>query len=178
MDAVREQGLDAVIVYPSGIMGPHDWAVGETTATLLQIIAGKMPVGISGSFNLVDVRDLAHGTIQAAEKGRRGEGYILSNEEISFEEFSRIISMESGCRPVEQFLPIPMAYALAKEMEEKAEKAGRKPVMTEFSVYNLARNNEFDCSKARRELGYVTRPYRETLKDQIRWLKAVGKIAA
>jgi len=49
--------------------------------------------------------------------------------------------------------------------------------MTTFSVYNLARNNRFDSSKASRELGYTTRSYRETIRDEIRWLKAVGKIA-
>ena len=46
-----------------------------------------------------------------------------------------------------------------------------------FSVYNLARNNRFDSSKASKELGYTTRSYRETIRDEIRWLKAVGKIA-
>ena len=49
--------------------------------------------------------------------------------------------------------------------------------MTTFSVYNLARNNEFDSTKAKRELGYRTRSYRETIHDEIKWLKASGKIA-
>lgn len=49
--------------------------------------------------------------------------------------------------------------------------------MTTFSVYNLARNNRFDSSKAKRELGYTTRSYRETIRDEIRWLKETGKIA-
>ena len=50
--------------------------------------------------------------------------------------------------------------------------------MTRFSVYNLARNNHFDSSKAERELGYHTRSYRETIHDEIVWLKETGKIAA
>ena len=49
--------------------------------------------------------------------------------------------------------------------------------MTTFAVYNLARNNNFDSSKARKELGYTTRSYRETMHDEIEWLKASGKIA-
>ena len=48
--------------------------------------------------------------------------------------------------------------------------------MTTFSVYNLARNNDFDSGKAREELGYTTRSYEETIKDQIAWLKKEGKI--
>lgn len=49
--------------------------------------------------------------------------------------------------------------------------------MTTFSVYNLARNNDFDSSKARDELGYTTRSYQETIRDEIAWLRKTGKIA-
>lgn len=48
--------------------------------------------------------------------------------------------------------------------------------MTTFSVYNLARNNEFDSSKAKEELGYTTRSYEGTIKDEIAWLKQQGKM--
>ena len=71
-----------------------------------------------------------------------------------------------------------MAYVLARYMEKKARKTGEKPLMTNFAVYNLARNNQFDYSKAERELGYHTRPYEETLKDEAQWLvkKAILRI--
>lgn len=59
-------------------------------------------------------------------------------------------------------------------MEKKSKKTGEKPLMTNFAVYNLARNNEFDYSKAERELGYHTRPYAETLKDEASWLIKEG----
>ena len=84
---------------------------------------------------------------------------------------------ESGCRQMKLFLPISAASFLAKILEKKAKKTGAKPLMTTFSVYNLARNNRFDSSKASRDLGYTTRPYRETIRDEIRWLKDTGKIA-
>ena len=48
--------------------------------------------------------------------------------------------------------------------------------MTTFSVYNLARNNEFDSSKAIKELGYKPRSYRETIHDELKWLKKTAKI--
>lgn len=49
--------------------------------------------------------------------------------------------------------------------------------MTNFSVYNLDRNNTFDYSKAERELGYHTRPYADTLRDMALWLVAEGKVS-
>lgn len=176
LDAAKN-GLNACVVHPSGILGPEDFAIGETTSTLIKIIKGEMPAGIAGSFNLCDVRDLAMGTIAAADKGRTGECYILGNDEVSFKEFAKLIAEESGSKGVKFFLPLGMANFLAKQMEKKAAKTGQKPVMTTFSVYNLARNNNFDSSKAKRELGYTTRSYRETIHDEIKWLKETGKIA-
>lgn len=177
LDAVREKGLNACIVQPSGIMGPEDFAVGETTGTLIKIINGEMPAGIDGSFNLCDVRDLAAGTIAAIDKGRKGQCYILGNEPVSFKDFTKMVCDESGCEPVKMFLPIWAANLMGKIMENKAKRTGTKPLMTTFSVYNLARNNTFDSSKAKEELGYTTRSYRETIHDEVQWLKKSGKIA-
>lgn len=177
LDAVHEQGLNACIVHPSGIMGPEDYAIGETTGTLIKIIKGQMPAGIDGSFNLCDVRDLAAGTIAAADKGKAGECYILANEPVSFRDFSRMVSDEAGCKKVGMFLPIWAANMMGGMMEKQAKKKDTKPMMTRFSVYNLARNNKFDSTKAIQELGYSTRSYRDTIHDEIQWLKGTGKIA-
>ncbi len=176
LKAVDERGLHACVVHPSGILGPEDFSISETTGTLIKIIKGEMPAGIDGSFNLSDVRDLANGTILASEKGRDGECYILANAEITFKEFCKIICAESGCKPIKFFLPLGLANFVAKLAENNAKKTGKKALMTTFSVYNLARNNTFDYSKAKEELGYTTRPCAETVKDEVAWLKKEGKI--
>lgn len=177
LDAVHEKGLNACVVHPSGILGPEDYAVGETTGTVIQIINGEMPAGIAGSFNLCDVRDLAHGTILAADKGKKGNCYILGNKEVSFKDFAKILTAESGCKPIKFFLPCTAANLMAGIMEKQAKKTGKRPLMTTFSVYNLARNNTFDYTKAEEELGYTTRSYEETIHDEVHWLKETGKIA-
>ena len=177
LDAANIEGLNACVVHPSGILGPEDFAVGETTKTLIDIVKGAMPMGIDGTFNLCDVRDLAAGTIAAAEKGRKGECYILGNEVVSFRDFANMLVKETGCKPVKTFLPLGIANGIASILERKAKKSGKQPLMTTFSVYNLARNNTFDSSKAKKELGYTTRPYEETIRDEVRWLKESGKIA-
>ena len=176
LDAVKNKGLNACVVHPSGILGPEDFAVGETTSVVIQIINGEMPMGIAGSFNLCDVRDLAKGTILASEKGKAGECYILANEEGSFKDFSRMLEKESKCKKMKMFLPLGVANFIASVMEKQAKKKGTRPLMTTFSVYNLARNNAFDSSKAKRELGYTTRSYEETVRDQVAWLKKEGKL--
>lgn len=174
LDACRERGLKACVVHPSGILGPKDYAISETTGTIIKIMNGEMPVGMGGSFNLCDVRDLAHGCVGAADKGRVGECYILGNKEVTLKKMCRMLHEASGCKTPFFYVPISMAYKLAGQMEKKAKKTGEKPMMTNFAVYNLARNNHFDYSKAEQELGYHTRPYEETLRDEAQWLKEEG----
>ena len=138
MDSVKVMGLKACIVHPSGIMGPLDYAIGETTGTLIQIIKGEMPVGMQGSFNLCDVRDLAAGCIAAVDKGRIGEAYILANETVTLKQMCDMLHEECNCQKIKFYLPLNLADKIAAQMEKKAEKKGAKPLMTTFSVYNLA----------------------------------------
>ena len=149
LDAAAE-GMNACVVHPSGILGPNDHAISETTGTIIKIMNGEMPVGMGGSFNLSDVRDLAAGTIAAADKGRKGECYILGNKEVTLKEVAKMLHDASGCKQPLFYVPIPMAYRLAASMEKKAKKTGEKPLMTSFAVYNLDRNNSYDYSKAER----------------------------
>ena len=176
LDAVERKGLHACVILPSGILGPDDPSISETTKTVIEIIKGEMPAGIDGTFNLCDVRDLAHGAILAAEKGKDGSSYILGNDAITFKQFAKVLMEESGCEPIKFFLPVKAAYLMGTLMEKAAKLKGSKPLMTSFSVYNLARNNVFDSSKAKVELGYTTRPYEETIHDQVQWLKAAALI--
>ena len=176
LDAVRVMGLKACVVHPSGILGPNDHALGETTSTVLQIIKGEMPMGMQGSFNLCDVRDLAAGTIAAIDKGRIGECYILANKTVTLKEMCQMLNEECNSKKIKFYLPLNLADKIAHGLEKQAEKTGKKPLMTTFSVYNLARNNEFDYSKAQQELDYTTRPYQETIRDMVQWMKEEGLI--
>lgn len=171
LEAVRLQGLNACVVQPSGILGPKDYAIGEVTGTVIKIMNGEMPIGMAGSFNLCDVRDLAHGCVKAVENGRKGECYILGNKEVTLKEMCTMLKEETNCKTPYFYLPLSLAYRMADVMEKKAKKNHEKPMMTHFSVYNLDRNNTFDYSKAETELGYHTRPYSETLHDMAGWLK-------
>ena len=175
LDAAKN-GLNACVVHPSGIMGPNDYAIGETTRTIIQIINGEMPIGMQGSFNLSDVRDLAYGCIMAADKGKKGECFILGNEQVTLKELCQLISNVCNCKKIKFYLPLGLANIIAKLLEKQAKKTGEKPLLTTFSVYNLARNNDFNYKKAITELGYRTRSYKETITDEVEWLMAEKKV--
>lgn len=133
-------------------------------------------MGMQGSFNLCDVRDLAAGTIAAVDKGRVGQCYILANKTVTLKEMCDMLHAECNAKKIKFYLPLDLAEKIAAGLEKQAEKTGKMPLMTTFSVYNLARNNEFDCTKAKTELGYTTRSYEETIHDEVQWMITEGLI--
>ena len=176
LDAVKEHDLDASIIYPSGISGPNDYGNGYFTNFIIDYVSGKMPAGIAGSFNAVDVRDLAEGVIACAEKGRKGEGYIMSNSVVSMRDVFRFVSKYTGKKEVNLMLPAPAANALAAVSSFISLFTKKPPMLTTFAIYNMTRNNAFSCEKAKRELGFRTRPFEETIRDMVIWLHNDGRI--
>ena len=176
LDAVEKYGLDASVVFPSGICGPNDYAFGPLARAILDYCSGKMSVGFEGSFNSVDVRDLADGVIRAAERGGSGQGYIMSNEMVPLIRLFQLISAGSGTPLVDTILPVDIMIAEAeKNMPETPDKTERIETL-KFGLYNMTRNNNFSSAKAIRELGYNTRPFEETINDEMEWLIGIGKV--
>ena len=177
LNAVRDKGLDASLVFPSGICGPGDYALGPFTSFLIDYLTGKIGAGICGSFNAVDVRDLAAGVIACCDKGRKGEGYIMANACVSMRQLFHLLSCLSGTKEVKTIFPASLARVAALAAEAAAKLRGRPASrMTTYAVYNLARNNRFNSAKAAGELGYRARPFVDTIADSIDWLWLEGRI--
>lgn len=70
MDSVKDKGLNACIVHPSGILGPYDFSNSHLTALVREIVRGKLPMCVKGGYDFVDVRDVAKGIIMACDKGK------------------------------------------------------------------------------------------------------------
>ncbi len=174
LDMVPE--LDASIIHPSGICGPDDYSFGPVADFIMKYASGKMSAGIDGTFNSVDVRDLADGVIACCDKGRRSECYIMSNSLVSMEEMFYLINETAGLNYRPKILSPKIAKGFAKVMEAASKISGKPAQLTDFAIYNLTRNNNFDCSKAKRELGFHCRPFEETIHDEVAWLKAEGRI--
>ena len=177
LDAVKAHPeLDASIVHPSGICGPNDYAFGPVAHFIMQYAAGEMKAGIEGTFNSVDVRDLAAGVISCCEKGRCGECYIMSNSLVGMDEMFGIINDAGGFEYHPSILSAKKAHMAAKLMAVGSKITGKPSLLTDFAIYNLTRNNDFDCTKAQEELGFSCRPFEETIQDEVAWLYAEGKI--
>jgi dihydroflavonol-4-reductase len=168
LDAVK-RGLDAVIVCPTGVIGPHDYRGSEMGDLLRNFMRIKPHFMIEGAFDFVDVRDVAQGHIRAAEKGRTGEVYILSGWNIKFNQLKQMVQDFIGSHSPNIDVP-QWAVKIAARMAPLYYKITRQtPTFTEYAMETVQGNSDVSCDKARRELGYSPRLMITTVGDTVRW---------
>ena len=164
-------GLDAVVVHPSGILGPYDDAGNHLVQVLRDYLRGKLPACVRGGYDLVDVRDVAAGCIRAAMRGRKGECYILSNRHYEVSDMLKLAREAGGGRKL-PVLPMWMAEAAVPLLGLVAKLRRQRPLYTRYSLSALKSNDRFDHDKATAELNYRPRDLRATIRDTVRYLKA------
>lgn len=163
------QGLDAVVVHPSGILGPFDGTGNHLVQLVKEYAGGKLPACVKGGYDFVDVRDVAAGCLAAAEKGRSGQCYILSNRHYEVQEVLAMAKTLCHGRRL-PVLPMWMAQAAEPLLGWVARVKKQRPLYTKYSLYTLRSNDRFDHGKATAELGYRPRDLRQTVRDTLRWL--------
>lgn len=171
-----EQGLDAVIVFPSGIIGPYDFRLSEMGRLFIDFARGRLTAYVDGAYDFVDVRDVVAGLLLAAERGRAGQGYILSGERISVKDLLCLLEQVTGVRARARRLPFWLARFAARFAPAYYRLRRAKPRFTSYSLRVLASNCLMSSAKAARELGYAPRPLTETVRSSIEWLVATGRL--
>lgn len=174
LDAIHAGEIDGCLILPSGISGPGDYTFGNVAGVIKEYVEGKMPAGVEGTFNCADNRDMAETIVRACKEGRSGESYILGGDQIGMKEVFDILAEHTGLPTIKTILPAGMGKFLGS-MSDMAEMVTHKPQrMTSFAVYNLVRNNEFDSSKAMKELGYSPRSMAQSIAEEIDWMISEG----
>lgn len=170
------QGLDVVVVHPSGIIGPYDRSGNHLVQLITDYIRGALPACVKGGYDFVDVRDVAKGCLQALEKGRASNCYILSNRHYEIREVLDMARTVIHGRHLPE-LPMWMAKAAAPLMQWYAKLKKQRPLYTTYSLYTLRSNDRFSHDKATHELGYMPRDLRQTVRDTVRWyMRQNGKM--
>jgi len=168
------RGLDAVIVNPTAIIGPHDWKPSRMGRFILAVMRGRMPALVAGGFNFVGAGDVARGAIAAAKLGRKGERYMLSGTWRSVPALAHQIARTSGTKPPRMVVPTALARIGAPVVEAFARWTGASPLFTRESVQHLREHREVDRGKAERELAYAPRPLEETIDQTVAWFRGQG----
>ncbi|HUT98974.1 MAG TPA: SDR family oxidoreductase [bacterium] len=169
-----ERGLDAVILHPSGVIGPWDYKPSRIGRFLLGLLRGRVPAAVAGGFDWVDARDVAAGALAAEERGRTGERYILSGHYATVGELVEFWGKISGARMPGWTSPMWLARLGAPFVGMYAKIFGAEPLFTTEALHALRGNRAYVRDKAERELGYSPRPLEETLTDTYAWFVGAG----
>lgn len=170
------RGLHAVIVSPSTPIGPRDIRPTPTGRIIVEAANGHMPAYVETGLNLVHVDDVADGHLLALEKGRIGENYILGGHDVMLKDMLAEIARLVGRKAPRIQLPRAPLYPLAFISEAIARIRNREPMLTVDSLKMSQHKMFFSSAKAKRELGYTTRPWRLAVADAINWFKVAGYV--
>jgi dihydroflavonol-4-reductase len=175
LEAVKS-GLDAVVLCPTGVIGPYDFSDSLMGGSLRAYATMEKVSYIPGGYDFVDVRDVADGIITAAQKGRTGEAYLLSGEYISNKDLSglvlKLLGKDIPVNPVPLWLGITLAYG----MPLIGKLTGKPSKMTPYAFEVLQSNADISHAKATGELDYNPRALSASVADSLTWYKEHGLI--
>jgi dihydroflavonol-4-reductase len=170
-----EKGLSAVIVNPTVVVGARDIHF-HGGQMIRDVKRGLAPLYLDSWINVVYVGDVVFGHIQAAKKGRLGEKYILSGENLKTKEaFERTANIVGGLRPKIR-VPFVFARATARVCDLVSAVTNLKPLITPELIDAAEYENPYSADKAIRELDYRITPFEVAVKEAYDWYVASGLI--
>jgi dihydroflavonol-4-reductase len=157
------RGLPLVCVNPAACFGAGDVHV-TSTRLVRSFLLGRIPVYTDGAAGIVDVRDAAKGHLLADERGRVGERYVLGGRNFTLERLFADLGRLSGMDP-----PVRLSARAAAATAALTGVGGRSWPLTPLEVRAASNWWTYRSTKARRELGWRTRPHEETLEATVSW---------
>jgi dihydroflavonol-4-reductase len=160
-------GADVVVVNPTVPVGPGDRRPTPTGKMVADVAGGRARGYLARSvLNVVAVEDVADGHVAAFERGRAGERYLLGGDNLAVREVFAVIAGAAGLPAPRVPVPWVIAYAGARLADAALRTIGREPELLVPDEVRAGRlPHLFDDSKARSELGYVSRPAVEALAE-------------
>ncbi|PXA85147.1 NAD-dependent dehydratase [Nostoc sp. 3335mG] len=173
---VAERGLPAVIVNPSTPIGPRDVKPTPTGRILVEAATGKIPAFVDTGLNIVHVDDVAQGHVLALARGDPGGRYILGGEDVMLEALLAEVARRVGRKPPTISLPTAPLMPLAHVSEAWGRITGKEPMLTRDALKMAKYKMFFSSDRAKAELGYTHRPWRQAVGDALDWFRAQGMI--
>jgi nucleoside-diphosphate-sugar epimerase len=170
-EAIARTGLDVVYVNPSGVYGPSP-VVTALNVFFQRVLLGKVPMLPPGGLSVVYVDGVAGAHVAAAERGKRGERYLVSDGHVSIRELATmILEAEGRGRRAPADAPVLLAKALAAVSAPVARAIGVEPMLPPSVLSFLLWDARVDATKAERELGFVKFPVKEGVKRTVEGLR-------
>jgi len=174
MQYVADAGLPAVAMCVSTTYGSGDWGGTPHGAFIAGAVFGKLPFLMNGiQLEVVGVDDAAAAMLLAAEHGRIGERYLVSEKMMPLTDVVRIAADEAGVPPPRRSIPVPALYALGALGSLRARLTGKDAELSLTSVRMMRAEAPVDSGKAKRELGWRPRPVEESIREAARFWAAM-----
>jgi dihydroflavonol-4-reductase len=176
LDAAKS-GVDVVVVNPTTPIGERDIKPTPTGRIVVDFLKRKFPAYVETGLNLVDATECARGHVQALEKGRSGERYILGGENLTLKQILDRLAAITGLKSPTVKLPYVFAFATGVVDEMITGRLlGREPRAT-IDAVRMGRKMMFVTSaKAERELGWRTLPVDNALHRSVEWFRGNGYV--
>jgi dihydroflavonol-4-reductase len=168
-------GLDAVVINPTAIVGPNDFKPSLVGTVLIRLYKNSLPALVPGGYNWVDVRDIVQGAISAMDSGRKGERYILGGKWVSVRDLAETVEKVTGKKVNRFMIPTGVAKIGVPFIKAYAMFTKQEPLYTGESLRTLVEvNKKISCLKAETELNYKSRDFDITVRDTIDWFQRNG----
>lgn len=165
----RERKLDAVALCVSTTYGPGDWQPTPHGEALAMVGAGRLPFYFGYSLEVVGIEDAARAMLLAAEHGRPGERYIISDRFMTSQDVHRIAAEAGGVRIPKLGIPLPVLYAGARLNDLAAGMLRRDLKFATVGMRIVQNMGRLDHSKAVRELGWQPEPVEDSIHRAVRF---------
>lgn len=160
----RDKGLPAVAMCISTTYGPGDWAPTPHGSLLALVATGRFPFYFGYSAEVVGIEDAARAMLLAAERGRNGERYIVSDRYMSTRELHAIAARAVGRRPPRIGIPMSVLRAGARVNDAAAVLLRRDLPFAYAGIRMAELMSPLDHGKAERELGWKPEPVEDSIR--------------
>ena len=172
------QGLDAIILNPTAMIGPYDYRPSHFGEVLLSLSQRRLLALVEGGFDWVDVRDVVQGALRAEKRAPIGARYLLSGHWVSLRDLATTVEEITQVRAPWFVCPMWLARPVAPLATLLARTTGKRPLFTSVSLDVLRSNHEINHQRASRDLDYHPRAFRDTIADTFQWFEENGHSGA
>lgn len=176
LELIRERALNAVIVSPGTMVGPFDYEPSIIGRALLDLYHRRIPLLMQVVSDYVDVRDVAAGVINAADKGRIGERYLLTGEVLELKDMVQIWGELTGVPMPKRILPYWFGWVMLPFTMIAARFRGKPALFTANMLRSSVSNRIVSHEKAARELGFAPRSTRAALAEALQFYREAGSL--
>jgi dihydroflavonol-4-reductase len=171
---LKERSLPVTLILPGWMWGPGDSAPTGSGRLVLDFLKQKLPGIVDGGASLVDARDVAEATINAVERGKSGERYIVAGRYFDFKGIFTMLERVTGVPAPTRNIPYALSLAVGFLSENWARLTGGSALVSVSAIRTMHAKNAVTSDKAIRELSASFRPFEDTVRDEVEWFRGHG----